>query len=606
MDIVHYGLTLSFATDNLPSKGPFRQNKDVAVIDAEINALLQKQVIESCEVLEGDYFSSLFVAPKKDGTYRTILNLKFLNTECRTSHFKMESLKQALHMIKRGVFLASVDIKDAFYSVPIHMEHRKYLKFMWKGQAYRFCAMPNGYLDAMRVFTKLLKPVFSSLRERGYESIIYVDDSLLQGNSEEECFENVSATLHALQELGFIIHPKKSTLIPTQRLEFLGFIIDTVQMTVTLTDRKKQKILKMGLGLLSSQSVSIHMVSSFVGNITAACEGVPYGKLHYRHIEVSKTISLKKSGFNFEGPCYLSRKALEEITWWTNNIEDAFAHIKAVPPVDYTIFTDASKKDGGGWGASNNIHEDINGRWSFEEQLLDINCLELMAIKLAILAYVPLCGDIKHVRIMSDNTSAISYINKMGGTHCMTQNDLAVEIWEFLAPLGVHISAAHIPGKHNILADKASREFVDAAEWMLPPEIFSGIIEKFGTPDIDLFASRLNKQLPVYVSWKPDPDSAYIDAMLLNWSGRFIYAFPPFSMLWPVISKLEEDQVERAIIVMPEWPTQSWFPRIMRKKISEPIRIPTRNLILPGTTKIHPLASKRSHMLAVLCSHIAM
>ena len=96
LDIVHYGLTLNFATDNPPSKGPFeykRQGKEVVVIDAEVNALIQKQVIEPCEVLEGDYFSSLFVAPKKDGTYRTILNLKFLNTECRTSHFKMESLK---------------------------------------------------------------------------------------------------------------------------------------------------------------------------------------------------------------------------------------------------------------------------------------------------------------------------------------------------------------------------------------------------------------------------------------------------------------------------------------------------------------------------------
>ena len=73
---------------------------------------------------------------------------------------------------------------------------------------------------------------------------------------------------------------------------------------------------------------------------------------------------------------------------------------------------------------------------------------------------------------MSDNTSAISYINKKGGTHCMIMNDLAVDIWSKAADRGLHISAAHIPGIHNILADSASREFHDAAEWMIPKKLF--------------------------------------------------------------------------------------------------------------------------------------
>ena len=67
----------------------------------------------------------------------------------------------------------------------------------------------------------------------------------------------------------------------------------------------------------------------------------------------------------------------------------------------------------------------------------------------------------------------------------MTLNDLAVEIWEYCLSNGIHISAAHIPGKHNVLADIASREFRDAAEWKLCPEIFSRLVTKFGKPDID-------------------------------------------------------------------------------------------------------------------------
>ena len=117
-----------------------------------------------------------------------------------------------------------LDIKDAFYSVPINSAHKKYLKFMWMATPYQFEAMPNGYLDAMRIFAKLLKPVFHTLRKMGYVSIIYVDDTLLYGDTYEECMSNVLATLEMLQDLGFVIHAKKSVLIPTQCITFLGFI----------------------------------------------------------------------------------------------------------------------------------------------------------------------------------------------------------------------------------------------------------------------------------------------------------------------------------------------------------------------------------------------
>ena len=164
--------------------------------------------------------------------------------------------------------------------------------------------MPNGYADAMRVFTKLLKPVFSTLRELGYESVIYVDDSLLQGDTFNECMENVLTTLRALRDLGFVIHPVKSKFIPTQKITFLGFIIDTIKMTLTLTTVKKEKIKHMGIGL-THKPVTIRMLSRFIGNLTASFEGVPHGRLHYRHLEDCKTIALKRLRYNFDAPCFI-------------------------------------------------------------------------------------------------------------------------------------------------------------------------------------------------------------------------------------------------------------------------------------------------------------
>ena len=57
-----------------------------------------------------------------------------------------------------------------------------------------------------------------------------------------------------------------------------------------------------------------------------------------------------------------------------------------------------------------------------------------------------------------------------------------------------------MPGIHNILADLASKKFQDSAEWMLEPKIL-----QFRKPEIDIFTSRLTKQIPVYASWLPDP-----------------------------------------------------------------------------------------------------
>ena len=152
LGIVRNGLKLNFQNDPL-GKAAFEYSHAEAefnIIDDEVDKLLSKCVITNTITdEEGEYFSNLFTRPKKDGTYRTILNLKFLNKECDTKHFKMESLKQAIHMIKPFSFLASIDIKDAFYSIPIHSQHKKYLKFMWNSSPMQFEAMPNGYKDCL-------------------------------------------------------------------------------------------------------------------------------------------------------------------------------------------------------------------------------------------------------------------------------------------------------------------------------------------------------------------------------------------------------------------------------------------------------------------------
>ena len=142
--------------------------------------------------------------------------------------------------------MTSIDLKDAYYSIPIAEEHQKYLKYVWRDQLYAFTSLPMGLTSSPRVFTRVLKPVFSYLRGQfGHTCLGYIDDSFYLGDGYTECEE---ATLHSIQRfvsLGFKIHPEKSVIIPTQILEFLGFILNSILVSVTLTNKKAVKILQL-------------------------------------------------------------------------------------------------------------------------------------------------------------------------------------------------------------------------------------------------------------------------------------------------------------------------------------------------------------------------
>ncbi len=137
------------------------------IVANEIQNLLKKGVIMPFVHEPGEFISPIFVRAKPDGTHRVILNLKEFNQYVEYHHFKMDTLETAINMMKPGCFMASIDLKDAYYSVPICIEHQKFLKFALNKQRYQFTCMPNGLSCAPRIITKLLKPVYEPLHNKG-------------------------------------------------------------------------------------------------------------------------------------------------------------------------------------------------------------------------------------------------------------------------------------------------------------------------------------------------------------------------------------------------------------------------------------------------------
>ena len=371
-------------------------------VEEKVAEFIDKGIVEQSSHCFGEYISNIFLRPKRDGGFRLILNLSQLNKFVSYHHFKMEHLSDIANLVEPNFYFASIDLKDAYYSVRISPEHQKYLKFEWNDQLFQFTRMPNGLSSAPRVFTKVVKCLFANLRGLGYLSLVYLDDSLLAGDSFANCEENVKVTIKSLESLGFVINNKKSEFIPTTKITFLGFIIDSVSMTVQLTQDKKEKIISFGKEILEIKEVKIQTLASFIGILVSCFPGVLYGPLFYRSLERDKIKGLSRNGGNFEGFTSLCKSSFSEISWWVNNVTTSSKPIRCQPINNY-IETDASSH---GWGAN---HENITtgGRWRPSEAKLHINCLELLAVELALHAYFTNSSRI-HIRVKTDSSTAVS------------------------------------------------------------------------------------------------------------------------------------------------------------------------------------------------------
>lgn len=135
----------------------------------------------------------------------------------------MDSLSTITKLVTKNCFKAAIDLKDAYYSIPIRSLDRKCLLFIWEGTLYEFNCHPNGLSCAPRIFTKILRPPLSSFNKQGHIAVAHLDDLYLQGQTYDKCVRNVIDTSVLLDKLGLVVHPEKSVFIPTQVLTILGF-----------------------------------------------------------------------------------------------------------------------------------------------------------------------------------------------------------------------------------------------------------------------------------------------------------------------------------------------------------------------------------------------
>ena len=169
----------------------------------------------------------------------------------------MERMHLIKDLLQEQDSLMKIDLKDAYFGIPLDKSSRKYIRFQWEGNLYEFLCLCFGLGPAPLIFTKLLKIPIALLRRINVRIIIFLDDMLVMAQTLKEISQAKETLIFLLQNLGFVINFKKSQLTPVKEIEFLGLVINSVNMMLALPQEKVLDIQNKCAQLIASPKTTI-------------------------------------------------------------------------------------------------------------------------------------------------------------------------------------------------------------------------------------------------------------------------------------------------------------------------------------------------------------
>ena len=544
-------------------------NNKVADLQNAVQKLLLSRAIEEVmDTTSPGYYSRLFLVPKPDGSFRPIIDLKKLNQFLVVPSFKMETLFSIIAALQPQEWLTKIDLKDAYHHILVHVNIRKYFRFVVAGTVFQFRVLPFGLSTAPREFTKSLAPVIQLLRSQGIQVHAYLDDWIIRATSQEQSLEHTQHVLQLLQSLGWTINWAKSMLQPSRILDFLGLHFNLEQALISPPASFLPTLTEVLSRLSPSTVMSARKVSSIISRMSHFAPFITSGRLHLHFLQFWFQHQWTQHRHSWDTPIQLDSDFLFYLRWFLNPSVMTGVPLR-LPDPSLFFFTDASLK---GWGASWKDHQ-ISGIWSHTDSQRHTNWLELEAIQLALLRWGPQWTN-QTVRVYCDNSTAVAYIWKQGGTHSQPLFQKTLELFNLLDQFVITLIPTHLPGARNVTADALSRlNQPSPTEWRLPTETLNRLFCAFGTPLIDMFATAENKVTPVFVSPYPDDRAWAVDALSLSWDDLgLVYAFPPAPIVPKTIQKIQKSRGTTVILIASQHPSRPWHPLLLQ--LSTRPRIP--------------------------------
>ena len=562
-------------------------------LHAEILEMIEKGAVEQAQDSSPGFYSRVFVVPKTSGGWRPVIDLSALNKFLVVPKFSMETAESIRLAMPLEAWVVSLDLKDAYFHIPIHKMYRKYLRFSYLGQVWQFRALPFGLAPAPWIFTMVVKEIQIMAHRQGWFLHQYLDDWVLRHQCKVTLAQHRDKLLTLCQRLGLVINPKKSELTPQQDFVFVGYRYQTKLGIVLPSQERIDKICLLVSLFCHQRTQPALLWQSLLGLMSSSEKLIPLARLHMRCLQQDLKSQWSQVSDSADQLVHVSELSMRDLRWWLNwsNLTVGCPFRPPTPTVH--LFTDASKK---GWGA----HWDyavVSGQWSGESLSWHINVQEMEAVILAMSHWQSRMQN-PVVLVASDNSTVVSYINKQGGTRSLSLTMQVRRLLLWCHANVIQLRARHIPGKMNVLADSLSRAGqILPTEWSLSPRVFRALCQLWESPLVDLFATRWNHKLPQFVSPIPDPSAWQVDALSMDWDQLYGYAYPPTALIPHVLSKVASHHC-KLMLVVPMWPDKSWFPDLLNLLVDHPRALPLHWDLLkqprssvfhnqPGSLRLH-------------------
>ena len=555
----------------MPSSNPISITG--AALEEVTLGLLAKGALELAPLPSPGFYSHLFVVWKTSGSWRPVIALSHLNRFVDVSHFQMETIQSVLLSVRQGDWMASIDLKEAYLQVPVHPASRHSLRFMFRGTVYQFKALCFGLYTAPQVFPRVMAPVSAILHSLGIRMRRYLADWLVQSSSRESLLEGLQTVLQLCQELGIVINPMKSNLIPSQVVQYLGVVIDSTSFRASPS---VERILR-----LHSTAAEFQSCASPTTSLWLSLLGVSFFAGSPR--------SWWQTGC---GPSSSASIVLGTVRIWRLQCW-----------CRWSVFSISS-------GGSISL--------VYLSECLSARCLQTYTfgptpqtwdgVPISVVRSLPACGPPTRQRCLStpgncslfswgffqfrsalqgrtvavfcDNTTAVAYLRKAGGTRSPLLNTLDQVILRWMESLCIRLAPQFLPGSNNVLADALSRPHqLPHTEWSLHMTIFLSLGSLWPV-QIVLFATSANHRCSIYFSHFRDPMSAGTDAFLQSWEGLQAYAFPPVAIVPRVLATLRASTGTELTLVAPHWAQCPWFSDLLQFSLAPPVVLPARHDLL--------------------------
>ncbi len=526
--------------------------------------MLEQEIVKPVPVAPDQFVSPLFLATNTDGTKRPILNVKEINEVYLPKlHFKMETLAVVLPLINKNDWFTSWDLRKGFFNIHIHPDFQKFFCFDYQGQRYQFTCLVMGLSISPLYFSKLVGVLVHLARRWGIHIPFYMDDTLLRAASFQQALQDTHVVRSLFQLAGFLLHGDKSVQTPTQQIKYLGFVIDSTTMCISLPEEKisrlRTAVRKAIRELNKGRRLTVRIAAKTIGFVISSIPATIYGKAHFRELEFAKTTQLGGDPDNYDAPFKWTEDCRADLEWWAS-LKTTFSASFETKPFTTSLTTDASLE---GWGAIWE-NQECHGAWENDNRLIDE--LELQAVYQALQTF-PILLNCPRIRLLCDNTTAVAYINNMGG-RIFRLNRVAKKIWNLLEEAGAFMQAVYIPTDENpadaLTRGVTSRHRMLDTEVQLNPRLAQDLVQRGPfTPQIDWFASDENFQLPRYYTWHHKSQSAAegVNAFMFSWGMAPGYIFPPFSLIPRIIRKIKDNKAN-ILLIHPLWPGALWFPSL--------------------------------------------